>query len=252
MCCRPGAAPAQLAASRARDSARRDIGGWGRGRHGGAKAALVMVQLAWPRSLQPLPGARGRAVRFLLRPLVRVVPATRAGGGFCGIRSCLTACRRRVVALMVQFPPRATAWWLWVAPRAPRPCPPAAPRPRLAPRPPGPQAPPGPRATQAPGPPTQATPGPQAPRPPGAPPRPPGPQAPGPPTQATRPGPAWPPGPRAAHPGACGTRSTLLSVVFQAFARNSVRPLHLGALSRKWPLDVGVRHAQAPAIKCDA
>mgnify|MGYP000850790040 CR=1 FL=1 len=216
MCCRPGAAPAQLAASRARDSARRDIGGWGRGRHGGAKAALVMIQLAWPRSLQPLPGARGRAVRFLLRPLVRVVPATRAGGGFCGIRSCLTACRRRVVALMVQFPPRATAWWLWVAPRAPRPCPPAAP--------------------------------PMPPRPPGAPPMPPGPQAPGP----RPPGPAWPPGPRAAHPGACGTRSTLLSVVFQAFARNSALPLHLGALSRKWPLDVGVRHAQTPTIKCDA
>ena len=176
MCCRPGAAPAQLAASRARDSARRDIGGWGRGRHGGAKAALVMIQLAWPRSLQPLPGARGRAVRFLLRPLVRVVPATRAGGGFCSIRSCLTACRRRVVALMVQFPPRATAWWLWVAPRAPRPCPPAAPRPRLAPRPPGPQAPPGPRA------PRPCHPGPRAPRPcPPAAPRPPGPRAPGPP-----------------------------------------------------------------------
>lgn len=166
MCCRPGAAPAQLAASRARDSARRDIGGWGRGRRGGAKAALVMVQLAWPRSLQPLPGARGRAVRFLLRPLVRVVPATRAGGGFCGIRSCLTACRRRVVALMVQFPPRATAWWLWVAPRAPRPCPPGAPpmppRPPGAPlMPPGPAWPPGPRAPgppgpHAPGPPTQA------------------------------------------------------------------------------------------------
>ena len=219
MCCRPGAAPAQLAASRARDSARRDIGGWGRGRHGGAKAALVMIQLAWPRSLQPLPGARGRAVRFLLRPLVRVVPATRAGGGFCGIRSCLTACRRRVVALMVQFPPRATAWWLWVAPRAPRPCHP------------GPRAPrPGPRAPQAPGRPAHA-PRPPCPR---------APQAPG------------PPGPRVAHPGACGTRSTLLSVVFQAFARNSVRPLHLGALSCKWPLDVGVRHAQAPAIKCDA
>ena len=245
MCCRPGAAPAQLAASRTRDLAPRDIGGWDRGRHGEVKAALVMIQLAWPRSLQPLPGARGRAVRFLLRPLVRVVPATRAGGGGCSIRSSLTACRRRVVALMVQFPPRATAWWLWVAPRAPRPGPPAAPRPRRAPGPPGPQAPPGPRATQAPGPPTQAPPGPQAPhatqapRPrlaPGAP----GPRAPG------------PPGPRAAHPGACGTRSTLLSVVFQAFARNSVRPLHLGALSRKWPLDVGVRHAQAPAIKCDA
>jgi len=31
-------------------------GGWGRGRRGGAKAALVMIQLAWPRSLQPLPG----------------------------------------------------------------------------------------------------------------------------------------------------------------------------------------------------
>lgn len=77
----------------------------------------------------------------------------------------------------------------------------------------------------------------------GAPPMPPGPHAPGPPAQA--PG---PPGPRVAHPGACGTRSTLLSVVFQAFARNSVRPLHLGALSRKWPLDVGVRHAKAPAI----
>ena len=161
MCCRPGAAPAQLAASRARDSARRDIGGWGRGRHGGAKAALVMIQLAWPRSLQPLPGARGRAVRFLLRPLVRVVPATRAGGGFCGIRSCLTACRRRVVALMVQFPPRATAWWLWVAPQAPRPCPPAAPRPRLAPS--RPQATPGPQGPRPPGP--------QAPMPPGRPPR---------------------------------------------------------------------------------
>ena len=165
MCCRPGAAPAQLAASRARDSARRDIGGWGRGRRGGVKAALVMVQLAWPRSLQPLPGARGRAVRFLLRPLVRVVPATRAGGGFCSIRSCLTACRRRVVALMVQFPPRATAWWLWVAPRPGPPGPPGpaqapqAPRPRLAPQAPRPcpraprPCPPGPRA---PGPPTQA------------------------------------------------------------------------------------------------
>ena len=165
MCCRPGAAPAQLAASRARDSARRDIGGWGRGRHGGAKAALVMIQLAWPRSLQPLPGARGRAVRFLLRPLVRVVPATRAGGGFCGIRSCLTACRRRVVALMVQFPPRATAWWLWVAPRAPRPCPPAAPP--MPPRPPGaPLMPPGPAWPPGPRPP-----GPRPPMPPGHPPR---------------------------------------------------------------------------------
>ena len=222
MCCRPGAAPAQLAASRVRDSARRDIGGWGRGRRGGAKAALVMVQLARPRSLPPLPGARGWAVRFLLRPLVRVVPATRAGGGFCSIRSCLTACRRRVVALMVQFPPRATAWWLWVAPRAPRPCPPAAPsRPQAphAPRPPGPPCPQAPRPRLAPRP---------------------------------RPCPPGPPGPRAAHPGACGTRSTLLSVVFQAFARNSALPLHLGALSRKWPLDVGVRHAQTPTIKCDA
>ena len=44
-----------LAALLARDPARRDIGGWGRGRRGGAKAALVMIQLA-PRSLQPLPG----------------------------------------------------------------------------------------------------------------------------------------------------------------------------------------------------
>ena len=95
---------------------------------------------------------------------------------------------------------------------------------------------------------------------PGAPPMPPSrPQAPlMPPGPAHAPRPRLapqapgPPGPRAAHPGACGTRSTLLSVVFQAFARNSVRPLHLGALSRKWPLDVGVRHAQAPAIKCDA
>ena len=246
MCCRPGAAPAQLAASRVRDSARRDIGGWGRGRRGGAKAALVMVQLARPRSLPPLPGARGWAVRFLLRPLVRVVPATRAGGGFCSIRSCLTACRRRVVALMLQFPPRATAWWHGWRPgrpaHAPQPPPgPAwprlAPRPRAAPRPqaPGPPRPPGrpPRPRLAPRP-RPCPPGPHAPRPRLAP------QAPG------------PPGPRATHPGACGTRSTLLSVVFQAFARNSVRPLHLGALSRKWPLDVGVRHAQAPAIKCDA
>lgn len=197
------------------------------------------------------PRHRGRAVRFLLRPLVRVVPATRAGGGFCSIRSCLTACRRRVVALMVQFPPRATAWWLWVAPRAPRPGPPAAPRPR-----PGPAGPPGPRVPRprlAPGPPRPPGRPPRprlAPRPPGAPPMPPSrPQAPGPPGP---PGPAWPPCPRATHPGACGTRSTLLSVVFQAFARNSALPLHLGALSRKWPLDMGVRHAQTPTIKCDA
>ena len=34
----------------------RDIGGWDRGRHGEVKAALVMIQLAWPRSLQPLLG----------------------------------------------------------------------------------------------------------------------------------------------------------------------------------------------------
>ena len=52
----PGAVSAQSAALRACDSARRDIGGWGRGRRGGVKAALVMVHLAWPRSLQPLPG----------------------------------------------------------------------------------------------------------------------------------------------------------------------------------------------------
>ena len=55
MCCRTGAVPAHLAALRARDPARRDIGGWGRGRRGGAKAALVMIQLA-RRLLQPLPG----------------------------------------------------------------------------------------------------------------------------------------------------------------------------------------------------
>lgn len=79
---------------------------------------------------------------------------------------------------------------------------------------------------------------------PGAPPMPPS----RPPAAPSRP---QAPMPRATHPGACGTRSTLLSVVFQAFARNSVRPLHLGALSRKWPLDVGVRHAQTPTIKCD-
>ena len=44
-----------LAALRARDPARRDIGGWGRRRRGGAKVALVMIQLA-RRLLQPLPG----------------------------------------------------------------------------------------------------------------------------------------------------------------------------------------------------
>ena len=140
MCCRPGAVSAQPAALRARDSARRDIGGWGRGRCGGAKAALVMVQLAWPRSLPPLPGARGWAVRFLLRPLVRVVPATRAGGGFCGIRSCLTACRGSNGAI----PPAGDGVVaMGGAPGAP----PMPPGPAWRPRPPGPRAP---------GPPTQA------------------------------------------------------------------------------------------------
>ena len=165
MCCRPGAAPAQLAASRVRDSARRDIGGWGRGRCGGAKAALVMVQLARPRSLPPLPGARGWAVRFLLRPLVRVVPATRAGGGFCSIRSCLTACRGSNGAI----PPAGDGVVaMGGAPGAP-PMPPSRPPgpawPRLAPGPPG--APPRPRpCPRAPRPP-----GPRAPMPPGHPPR---------------------------------------------------------------------------------
>ena len=35
-----------------------------------------------------------------LRPL-----RARADGGFCTIRSILSACRRRVATLMVQFPP---------------------------------------------------------------------------------------------------------------------------------------------------
>lgn len=191
---------------------------------------------------------------------VLVAPSARAGGGFCSIRSCLTACRRRVVALMVQSPRgRRRGGYGWRPGRpahAPQPPPgpawppgPRVPRPRLAPGPPRPPGrPPRPRLAPRPPGPAQATPMPPGPpRPPGAPPMPPGPHAPGPPAQA--PG---PPGPRATHPGACGTRSTLLSVVFQAFAQNSALPLHLGALSRKWPLDVGVRHAQTPTIKCDA
>ena len=96
----PGAAPAQLAALRARDPARRDIGGWGRGRRGGVKAALVMVQLSWPRSLQPLPSI----VAGLFDSCRALLPGD---WGVCSIRSCFTACRRRVVALLVQFPPWA-------------------------------------------------------------------------------------------------------------------------------------------------
>ena len=85
-------------ALRARDPARRDIGGWGRGRRGGAKAALVMIQLAWPRSLQPLPGI----VAGLFGSCRALLPGD---WGVCSIRSCFAACRRRVVALLVQFPP---------------------------------------------------------------------------------------------------------------------------------------------------
>ena len=106
--------------SRARDPARRDIGGWGRGRRGGAKSALVMIQLAWPRSLQPLPGI----VAGLFGSCRALLPGD---WGVCSIRSCFTACRRRVVALLVQFPPWATVWGLWVEPRAAHPCPQAPP-----------------------------------------------------------------------------------------------------------------------------
>ena len=85
----PGVAPAQLAALWARDSARRDIGGWGRGRRGGAKAALVMVQLAWPRSLQPLPGI----VAGLFDSCRALLP------GDWGVFAALGAVLRRVVGV---------------------------------------------------------------------------------------------------------------------------------------------------------
>ena len=90
-----------------------------------------MIQLAWPRSLQPLPGI----VAGLLGSCRALLPGD---WGFCNIRSCCTACRRRVVALLVQFPPWTTVWGLWVgAPGRPRPRPTThAPRPRLAPGPP--------------------------------------------------------------------------------------------------------------------
>ena len=154
--------------SRARDPARRDIGGWGRGRRGGAKSALVMIQLAWPRSLQPLPGI----VAGLFGSCRALLPGD---WGVCSIRSCFTACRRRVVALLVQFPPWATVWghgWRPGPPTHAPQSPPGPPRPRLAH--PCPQAPA--RPTHAPRP-RQAHSCPQAP---------PGPLMP--------PGPAWPPG----------------------------------------------------------
>ena len=206
MCCRPGAVPAQLAALRVRDPARRDIGGWGRGRRGGAKSALVMIQLAWPRSLQPLPGI----VAGLFGSCRALLPGD---WGVCSIRSCFTACRRRVVALLVQFPPWATVWghgWRPGPPTHAPQSPPGPPRPRLAH--PCPQAPPGP-------------------------------QAPARPTHAPRPRqahscPQAPPGPQAARPAQ-------LSAAFQAFVRNGSQPLHLGALVCQRPLDVRVRHAQA-------
>ena len=213
MCCRPGAAPAQLAALWARDSARRDIGGWGRGRRGGAKATLVMIQLAWPRSLQPLLGI----VAGLFDSCRALLPGD---WGFCSIRSCFTACRRRVVALLVQFPPWATVWgYGWRPgrrPRAARPRarraqpPPMRPAARPLPMPPGPAWPPAL----------------DLPRDVGRPPR---------PSQA----------PQAARPAQ-------LSAAFQAFARNDSQPLHLGALICQRPLDAGVRHAQTPPLDCDA
>ena len=211
--------------SRARDPARRDIGGWGRGRRGGAKSALVMIQLAWPRSLQPLPGI----VAGLFGSCRALLPGD---WGVCSIRSCFTACRRRVVALLVQFPPVGDGVGAWVAPRAAHPRPPVPAWPTQAPpgppMPPGPAWPPGPR---------QAHPRPQA--PPG-PPTPPGPAR---PTHAPRPRqahscPQAPPGPQAARPAQ-------LSAAFQAFVRNGSQPLHLGVLVCQRPLDVRVRHAQA-------
>ena len=48
---------------------------------------------------RPTPGARQSAASSLSRP----------DGGFCTIRSPLPACRRRVAALMLQFPPCSVA-----------------------------------------------------------------------------------------------------------------------------------------------
>lgn len=169
------------------------------------------------------------------------MPSCRVTGGFCSIRSCFTACRRRVAALLVQFPPWVTVWGIWVAPvgcelddrypvgdgvgalggappsaRAARPRarraqpPPMRPAARPLPMPPGPAWPPAL----------------DLPRDVGRPPR---------PSLA----------PRAARPAQ-------LSAAFQAFARNDSQPLHLGALICQRPLDAGVRHAQTPPLDCDA
>lgn len=166
---------------------------------------VVAVVAAAPRH-------RGRAVRFVSCPLVRGVPATRAGGGFAALGAVL----RRVVGV---------SWLYWcnspvgdgVGATGGTPA-----RPRAQPPAPGSQLP-----AHAPA----ARPGPQA--------------QPGPPhviclaTQAAR------PGPQAARPAQ-------LSASFQAFARDGSQPLHLGALICQRPLDAGVRHAQTPPLNCDA
>ena len=221
MCCRPGVVPAQLAALWARDSARRDIGGWGRGRRGGAKATLVMIQLAWPRSLQPLLGIV--AGLFDSCRALWSVWCLQPGpvGGFAALGAVL----RRVVGVSWLYwcnSPRGRRCrgYGWRPGRRPRAARPRARRAQPPPMPPSRLGPP----THAPRP--RLAPALDLPRDVGRPPR---------PSQA----------PRAARPAQ-------LSASFQAFARNDSQPLHLGALICQRPLDTGVRHAQTPPLDCDA
>ena len=73
---------------------------------GGLDRAPLMVQFP-----SPCPGMKGAAPKPQAprRPRAPKPPPPRHNGGFCTIRSILSACRRRVTPLMLQIPPRLLA-----------------------------------------------------------------------------------------------------------------------------------------------
>ncbi len=69
------------------------------------RVAPLMVQ--FPPAMSGHEGRRAQTAGLAAAPRAPTPPPPRHNGGFCTIRSILSACHRRVVALLVQFPPFA-------------------------------------------------------------------------------------------------------------------------------------------------
>ena len=69
------------------------------------RVAPLMVQ--FPPAMSGHEGRRAQTAGLAAAPRAPTPPPPRHNGGFCTIRSILSACRRRVAPLLLQFPPFA-------------------------------------------------------------------------------------------------------------------------------------------------